>query len=173
MLARTLSRPARCALVGATIAVLAILSPDAVVAQASTQAAGGGGTCGYCITCEEDGEQGHNGMELEGGPASGTDHGCFGGISCLGHGSCSGASIESDEDRLYALVEQVADGSMEAALELAVSYPDRVETNLERMALQVSGCNASHIVAHIPLPASIIAAIDLHVGRTDVRVAAR
>ena len=79
--------------------------------------------------------------------------------SCMdAHPSCGGSSITPFRESVVAkLTRQALDGSERAVLELVESYPDQVEVNSVRGALQViAECNPDAVIAHIPINSDLL-----------------
>lgn len=96
---------------------------------------------------------------------------CWAGGTCEAH-KCGGGDTflhpelkleptlrrEYVED-LEATTVAAASGSVEAAIELITNYPEHVEYNSERRALQVRGCAADVMAGNIPLTDAQAAAV--------------
>lgn len=71
---------------------------------------------------------------------------------CAGHPSCQAARLTPPEiDRLGALVALVAAGSLGAVDAMRSEFDDIALYNRDRSALQIVGCNADVLTAHVPL----------------------
>ena len=120
--------------------------------------------CGDCWWCMRDNAQGHLYFdEALYAPFSGTtSHSCMYGWGCLAHhGGCGGSAQSTQEvpktalddaahTYLVALIDGVARGEEGAAARLLMEFGDRVTWNAERGAVQVAGCRADVVLAHLP-----------------------
>jgi hypothetical protein len=87
---------------------------------------------------------------------------------CSGHPAC-GAAAAPDEIALEDALANAFRGDSAAARELFTKFSGRVQFNVHRMAIQVTGCQAGTIMAHLPLDARQFEAIaDLPQVRQDL-----
>jgi len=107
----------------------------------------------------------------------GVNHECFNMIQCAEtHSSCSGGGPKTlqgqrpetelvvdsnqEEEVLHGLLEQVAAGSVSAAVTLTELGGDRLRVNAKRRSLQLSSaCSTNRMIANVPLSDSQWAAI--------------
>jgi hypothetical protein len=71
---------------------------------------------------------------------------------CVGHPSCHNSRLDPPGlDRLGALVALVASGSLSAVGAIRSEFGDIALYNPDRAALQIVGCNADVLSAHVPM----------------------
>lgn len=118
------------------------------------------GSCTSGCTVQP-GQLGHT--ALGGGFKAGFEHtNCWAGNSCEAHGTCSKTLGPDPEflkiERQYAdavgLVEEAAEGSVEAVRALVRFHGAIATFNAKRHALQLTGCNGTSIIASVPLSAA-------------------
>lgn len=123
--------------------------PMTAVAQTTDETS----KCGYCLECEENGQDGHKFTVDPHGDYSGVTHVCFGGVSCLAHYACGSLANASDGEQaeFRQLIVWTSEGDMSSASRLIRTYPDKVRINWHRHALQVFSCDGNTVLAHLPL----------------------
>ncbi len=77
---------------------------------------------------------------------------------CSGHPACGTAAAPA-ELALEAILSRAFRGDSGATRDLFQQFPKRVRFNAQRMAIQVAGCRADVIVAHMPLSVAQLAEI--------------
>jgi len=121
--------------------------PPASVVRA-TEIAVGCSKCSWCL----------NGHEAPpGSDQNGIHDYCIPLADCNGHGPCSPESpIGLLETQVMELVDQFVDsGDEEALYRMLSDFPEKAVLNLERRAVQITGCDGE-LVAHLPLEHSVL-----------------
>ncbi len=140
------------ALAGATLGA----RPGAPVAAVS--APFGELNCGECFTCIP--TTYHRAPVVEDGTLTSLHAYCI--ETACAHPLCGTASLPVSPSRtaeLQTLLASAAAGDVDAVRSLLRNHSDRVRLNIERMALQVSGCSPQVIIAHLPLAAGATASL--------------
>lgn len=121
--------------------------------------------------CKIGPDDGHD-AESQGGSGGGIQHvECYYGSNCNTH-TCGGEEAFHPEvnmdstlrgqylERLHAIQEAAAQGSVDAAVELLTDYSEHTAYNDERHSLQLTGCSKDVLSGNIPLSAAQVTAIE-------------
>lgn len=162
--------------------LLSIASMTSLVSAGILRSDASSTTLGYytadacTIKCREnctcgDGWEGHD-AESTGGTGGGGHHPeCQAGANCNNIHQCGGSETFHPElkgdstlreeyiERLHAVQEAAARGSVSAAVELLSAYPEHTECNEARKSIQLAGCSKDVLSGNIPLSEAQLVAI--------------